>query len=113
MTDSEDALVSNIINIEAEARSFETDGIINDVAIYEGSAHLESAREFLSQFLEENKDKLPKVVVIDLAFNNELGWFVLEFNSSWGAGLNNCNAEKVINCIISATETNRPLTNSR
>jgi hypothetical protein len=28
---------------------------------------------------------------------------ILEFNACWGAGLNNCKAEKVIECIIGAT----------
>lgn len=49
------------------------------------------------------RDQLPRVVVIDIAYNQEKGWFVLEFNACWGAGLNNCNAEKVIDCIIGAT----------
>jgi hypothetical protein len=113
LADSEEVLISNIIDITAEARCFEMNGIVNDVAIYEGSADLESAGKFLSEFLDENKNKLPKVVVIDLAFNDELGWFVLEFNSCWGAGLNNCIAEKVIDCIISATETSARQPHSR
>ncbi|WP_394337843.1 hypothetical protein [Chitinophaga silvisoli] len=40
---------------------------------------------------------------MDLGFNEVLGWFVLEFNASWGAGLNGCRAEKVIDCILAAT----------
>jgi len=40
---------------------------------------------------------------LDLGFNEKDGWFILEFNSSWGAGLNSCNAQKVIDYIHIAT----------
>lgn len=45
----------------------------------------------------------PQAVVVDIAYSGQTGWFVLEFNACWGAGLNNCNADKVIECIIGAT----------
>jgi hypothetical protein len=51
----------------------------------------------------DNKNQLPRVVVVDIAFSELTGWFILEFNACWGAGLNNCKAEKVIDCIIGAT----------
>jgi hypothetical protein len=38
-----------------------------------------------------------------MAYDEQIGWFILEFNACWGAGLNNCKAEKVIDCIIDAT----------
>lgn len=100
----EEILVSNIIdNIQAEARSFILDGIVMDIAFYEGSADLKSGRNFLVDFIDKNKNKLPKSVVIDIAYHEKIGWFILEFNACWGAGLNNCKAERVINCIIGAT----------
>ncbi|OQP68479.1 hypothetical protein A4R26_01345 [Niastella populi] len=62
-----------------------------------------SGRKFVSDFICVNKNELPKVVVIDIAFSGKTGWFVLEFNACWGAGLNGCKAVNVIDCIIDAT----------
>jgi len=45
---------------------------------------------------------LPTTFVLDLGYNEKLGWFVIEFNSSWGAGLNFCKPEKVVECIRAA-----------
>ncbi len=104
LADTEEILVSNIIDdIQAEARSFVMNGTIKDIALYEGRADLESGKDFLSDFIDHNKEALPEVVVIDIAFSPNAGWFVLEFNACWGAGLNNCRAENVIDCIIAAT----------
>jgi len=104
LSDSEQILVSEIVEISAEARSYIMDATVKDFAIYEGSASIEVGINFLKEFVSSNIDQIPRVVVIDLAFNNTLGWFVLEFNACWGAGLNSCNAENVIDCIIEATE---------
>ena len=46
---------------------------------------------------------LPKSYVLDIGYNKANGWFIIEFNASWGAGLNGCQAEKVIECIRTAT----------
>jgi len=104
LQDTEEILVSSIVaNIQAEARSFVKDGVVKDIAFYEGSADLTSGREFVSAFVNNNKGELPEVVVIDIAFSEQTGWFILEFNACWGAGLNGCKAEQVIDCIIGAT----------
>ena len=104
LEDTEQILISNIVgNILAEARSYIMDGVIKDIAIYEGFADLLIGRNFLTSFIENNKTQLPRVVVVDIAYAKDLGWFVLEFNACWGAGLNNCKAENVIDCIIAAT----------
>jgi hypothetical protein len=101
---TEEVLVSTIIErIDSEARSYVMDGGIKDIALYEGEADLKEGRLFLTQFLDDNKEQLPPVVVIDLGYNNSIGWFILEFNACWGAGLNNCRAEYVIDCIAAAT----------
>ena len=102
---TEEVLVSNIItDITAEARSYVKEGVVMDIALYEGiSADLEEARLFLEDFLTNNLQQLPTVVVVDLGYSNSLGWFVLEFNACWGAGLNHCKAEKVIDCIKAAS----------
>jgi len=104
---NEAILISTIVpDITAEARSFVLDGIIKDIALYEGSADTAAAIDFLTNFLQYNKHQLPRVVVIDLAYSEHTGWFVLEFNACWGAGLNNCSSDKVIDCIIAATDQN-------
>ena len=104
LQDSEQVLVSSIVgNIQAEARSFIIDGTVKDIALYEGSGDLTTGKIFLNNFIDNSKKQLPRVVVVDLAYSNDLGWFVLEFNACWGAGLNNCKAENVIDCIIGAT----------
>ncbi len=104
LPDEEEILVSTIVhNIQAEARCYVMDGVVKDIALYEGSGNLQEGEKFVAEFAKNNKDQLPRVVVVDIAFNELTGWFVLEFNACWGAGLNNCKAEKVIDCIIGAT----------
>lgn len=104
LSDEEQILVSSVVDpIQAEARSFIMNGEIKDLALYEGFGDLNEARIFLAEFLANNSSDLPDVLVVDIAYNEGTGWFVLEFNACWGAGLNNCSAEKVIDCIISAT----------
>ncbi|MFT3679060.1 MAG: ATP-grasp domain-containing protein [Ferruginibacter sp.] len=107
LQDTEEILVAGVVdNIQAEARSFVKDGVVKDIAFYEGSADLTNATEFVSKFINTNKSELPNVAVVDIAFSEQTGWFILEFNACWGAGLNGCNAEKVIDCIIGATINN-------
>lgn len=102
--ESEEILVSEIIyDLQAEARAWIMNGVIKDIALYEGDAELNDATDFLTDFIRQNIELLPSVVVTDLGFSTEKGWFVLEFNACWGAGLNNCNAEKIIDCILAAT----------
>jgi len=104
LPDTEELLGSSIIsNIQAEARCYIKDGTVMDIAFYEGSADLAAGEKFATDFITHNKNKLPNVVVVDIALSEQTGWFVLEFNACWGAGLNNCKAEKVIDCIIGAT----------
>jgi hypothetical protein len=104
LSTDEQILVSSIVRpIQAEARAFLMNGEIKDLALYEGFAELEEGRMFLAGFMNSNWDQLPNVVVVDIAYSEQTGWFVLEFNACWGAGLNNCSAEKVIECIVSAT----------
>lgn len=102
--DDEALLISTIIpGIIAEARCFVKDGVLKDLAFYEGAADTEAATDFISNFLHNNKNKLPAVVVVDIAFSADTGWFILEFNACWGAGLNGCAAGKVLACISDAT----------
>lgn len=104
LQNDEKLIISSIIDpFQAEARCFLMNGVIMDIALYEGSADLTAAKEFLTEFIEIHIAQLPTVVVVDLGFNESIGWFILEFNACWGAGLNNCNAENVIDCIIGAS----------
>ncbi|MDJ1498019.1 ATP-grasp domain-containing protein [Cytophagaceae bacterium DM2B3-1] len=95
-------LVSEIVAIEAEARCFVLQYTLKDIAIYEGTTSLETGKEFIQDFLDNVPD-LPQTFVVDLGYSSIKGWFILEFNASWGAGLNGCAPEKVIECIIAAT----------
>ncbi|WP_212005535.1 ATP-grasp domain-containing protein [Chitinophaga sp. HK235] len=89
--------------ITAEARGFVLNEQLIDLALYEGGADLTAGALFLTAFVREYGHQLPAAVIVDIACNPQTGWFVLEFNACWGAGLNNCRAEKVMDCIISAT----------
>lgn len=100
--DYEKLICSEVIQVEKEVRSFILNREIKDVAFYEGEGKIESPKKFIQEFLQECKFDLPKTFVLDVGFNEKLGWFVIEFNSSWGAGLNFCKAEKVIECIREA-----------
>lgn len=103
--DAEEALLmSSIIHdITAEVRCFIKDGVLQDLAFYEGAADIATATDFINDFLHNNNDKLPAVIVVDIACSGPTGWFVLEFNACWGAGLNGCEAAKVLDCISGAT----------
>ena len=104
LTDTEEILVSTIIdNIQAEARCYLMNGEVQDIAFYEGNADLADGKSFIAEFAVANKEQLPAVVVADIAYAPHTGWLLLEFNACWGAGLNNCNAENVLDCILSAT----------
>lgn len=94
---------SHIKRNEAEIRAFILNNEILDAAVYEGSADVNQAKEFLNQFISQGKVSLPHTCVIDLGFNSTNGWFIIELNSSWGAGLNSCDPQKVISGIREAT----------
>lgn len=108
---NEPVLVSEVItDILAEARAYVLNGTIKDIALYEGFGDLEQATIFLEAFLVINAKTVPDTVIIDLANSKERGWLILEFNACWGGGLNNCKAEKIIDCIEAATQ-NKTITN--
>ena len=104
LSSTEKILVSEIIKVAAEARAFVLNRQLLDVAIYEGEAERQIAEDFLFDFLKDLTFDLPNTCVIDIGYNSDQGWFLIEFNSSWGAGLNNCDPRKVIQSIIEATQ---------
>lgn len=100
----EKVLISTIVDdIGAEARCFVLNGEVKDLAFYEGHANPDECMVFAREFIRANQQQLPKTFVLDIAFSLKSGWFVLELNASWGAGLNNCKAENIIDCIAAAT----------
>jgi len=101
---TEKFLQADRIQIVGEARAFILDNQVLDISLYEGAADLKSAREFLLKLLKnEVRSLLPRTCVIDLAFTKLSEWCVLEFNASWGAGLNGCDPSKVLPAIAAAT----------
>lgn len=95
-------IFSDTIEVYKEVRSFILNREIKDLAFYEGDGDIEEARNFIEDFLLNCELVFPKTFVLDVGFNDEDEWFVIEFNSSWGAGLNFCKPEKVIECIREA-----------
>ncbi|NUP09163.1 MAG: ATP-grasp domain-containing protein [Polyangiaceae bacterium] len=96
-------LVSEPIDIVAEARSFIVDANVLDCALYEGSADLAAARAFAVTVARESC--VPKAVVLDVALLRDGRWVVIEFNAAWGAGLNGCDPMLVLPAIDAATTT--------
>jgi len=96
-------ICSDVIGVDKEVRSFILNREIQDLAFYEGSGDINEARAFIEEFMETCDLELPKTFVLDIGFNEDDKWFVIEFNSSWGAGLNFCDPQKVIHCIREAT----------
>ena len=99
-----DVLLSEIVNIEAEARFFVCQNQICSYALYEGDVDLHGAVSIVESL--SSTIALPTTAVVDAAFNRELSWFVVEFNASWGAGLNGCDPSLVIPCIKAAVKRN-------
>lgn len=100
---TEKIIRSDAVSIDSEVRAFVLNGQILDSAVYEGSADVREANKFLDDFLTHESTQLPKSYVIDLGHNHTSGWFIIEFNASWGAGLNCCDPQKVIRGIREAT----------
>jgi hypothetical protein len=94
-------LVSEAVHFVAEARSFVLSGTVQDIALYEGNAPLDQARDLAGEI--GRSELLPATCVIDLGLIPERGWAVIEANATWGAGLNGCNARRVVPCIAAAT----------
>lgn len=102
--ENELVLVSEIIEVEKEVRSFILQDNVLDAAYYEGKGDIDAPKQFIQKFLTNKKIELPESFVLDLGFNKSSGWFIIEFNASWGAGLNNCSPDLVIKGIEAATK---------
>ncbi len=94
-------LGSEIVRIEAEARAFILDGYVLDCALYEGEASTAGALLCANRLAQLGL--FPPAVVVDLACLEGGTWVFLEANAAWGAGLNGCDAAKVLPAIERAT----------
>jgi hypothetical protein len=103
LSSNESVLTSERVEIVAEARFFILDGAVQAAAIYEGETSLAGAEFLVDAFAHAHLSELPRSYVADVAYNPPLGWFLLEFNAAWGAGLNGCDANLVLPCILYAT----------
>ena len=97
-----EVIVSEIVDIAAEARTFVVDGKVVSVAVYEGAA-TDGMMNELRELPSAAPDGQP--IVIDWAYLRGKGWAVLEANAAWGAGLNGCDPVAVLPCIERATRT--------
>ncbi len=97
-------LTSDIITLQSEVRAFVHQAQVLDAAVYEGEAHLPDAMAFLASVAAE--PALPRSCVVDVGYAQGLGWVVIEANAAWGAGLNGCDADKVLAAIEGATRFN-------
>lgn len=94
-------LTSEPVRILAEARSFILGRQVATCAVYEGEGSVADAENLANSFASECE--LPRTFVMDLARIGERGWAVLEFNATWGAGLNGCDPLAAASCILHAT----------
>jgi hypothetical protein len=93
--------VAEIVILAAELRSFVLDGHVLDAAVYEGTAAVDGAITFITEVVKAAR--LPRAVVIDVGYVVDRGWALIEFNAAWGAGLNGCNATKVLPAVLAAS----------
>lgn len=96
---------SDIVTILSEARLFVLHNTVVTSAIYEGNASLTDANEFAKDFLNKHDQCLPHSFVLDVGLLDNNRWAIIEFNASWGAGLNGCDPGAAALCIATATES--------
>lgn len=104
-------LVSTVVTFAAEARCFVLDGRVLDCAIYEGQGDATAAAAAAGEIVAAISG--PRAFVLDLglvAEEGREGWAVVEFNATWGAGLNGCSAERVLPAIENASGPAAPTT---
>jgi len=92
---------SEVVGFDAEVRGFILQGQVQDAAMYEGSAPIDPAMEFLSAVARN--PALPAACVLDVGHVPGRGWMIVEANAAWGAGLNGCDPDKVLGSIAHAT----------
>jgi hypothetical protein len=90
-------ILSEIVELVAEVRTWILDGEVLAAAAYEGDANLEDARRFAAT--------VPCIspCVVDAGLTAAGEWLVIEANAAWGAGLNGCDPDAAARCIARAT----------
>jgi hypothetical protein len=96
-------LVSEILELEAEARAWVLDGEVVSIACYDGDEELGPASALASAAAHE--PVVPSPCVIDVGLTRDRGWIVIEANAAWGSGLNGCEARAAARCIARATRS--------
>lgn len=96
-------MLSEIAVFVAEARCFVFNGTVLDVSIYEGAAEIGRARAMAERLV--TRIDAPSALVVDIGLTKSHDWVVVEFNAAWGAGLNGCNADRVLPCVEAASRT--------
>lgn len=102
LDDDCEVILSEPVSFITEARAFILDGKVLDCALYEGEGSIENARKFVKSVIEEME--IPITVVIDMGLSEDGKWSVIEYNATWGSGLNGCDAKKVLPAIAAAME---------
>ncbi len=100
-------LISEPVELVAEARCFVLSKTVLDCAFYEGSAAHAAAISFASAVATDAA--LPRAVVVDIGMLRDGRWVVIEFNAAWGAGLNGCDPRRVLPAIAAAPMPSDPL----
>lgn len=94
-------LLSEPVEFASEYRLFILKDKVLDQACYEGSSPVEGLAEFAYELA--TTVKRPKSIVIDVGWTPK-GWSVVEFNATWGSGLNGCRPHFVLPAILEATD---------
>jgi hypothetical protein len=95
--DETPVIMSEVVQIAAEARAWVMDGQVLTCAVYEGEGDSSEAAAALASFTRDIP--LPEACVVDAAYIAGRGWALLEANAAWGAGLNGCDAALALTCI--------------
>ena len=104
--DDAEVLVSEVVNIRAEARSFVLDGVVQACALYEGEGDVDLAAKTCERIARALD--LPRASVLDVGLLKDGRWVFIEANAAWGAGLNGCDPHSVLACIAVAATGRGP-----
>ena len=106
LEDNTEVLSSEVVKFIAEARFFICHSKIATYAVYEGEVPVNLLKNGIKLVEDLMLNTiLPRTVVIDIGLIKDKDWCVIEFNASWGSGLNGCDPSKVIDCILASVDT--------
>jgi hypothetical protein len=96
-----EVIVSEVVAFVAEARAFVCDTVVRTCAVYEGAANVDHAATFAEGVVMALE--LPRTCVVDVGLLSDGRWALVECNATWGAGLNGCDAARVVECLAAAS----------